>query len=269
MWSEHLDIAVRAAKASGRFLRGLTDVEAASAKGKDIKLHADKESERILLSRLQGAGIPILSEESSEKFECSGGLCWIIDPLDGSYNLFKGLRELCCVSVALWDDGKPVLGVVYRFATGDLYTGVPGKGAFLNGTPIHASAVTDISQASLATGFPVGSDFSRAALLERCALFARFKKIRMLGAASLMCAFVAQGCVDVYAEKGIFLWDVAAALAIVQAAGGVYAGTFGERHACDVLAFGNAELSNSFATAGDFHGRRERDVLLVPARGCS
>jgi myo-inositol-1(or 4)-monophosphatase len=249
MYADLLNIAISASKAAGSFLCALTDVKVASADGKDIKLYADKESERILMSRLQGAGIPILSEESADKFEWSGGLRWIIDPIDGSYNLFKGLRDLCCVSVALWEDDKPLLGVVYRFATGDLYTGIPGEGAFLNGMPISTSKVTDISQASLATGFPVTADFSDASLRERFALFRRFKKIRMLGAAALMCAFVGQGCVDAYAEKGILLWDVAAALAIVKAAGGVYACAFGERYACDVLAFGNAELRNSFASA--------------------
>jgi myo-inositol-1(or 4)-monophosphatase len=256
MWSEHLDLAVRAAKASGEFLRGLAEVEASSAAGKDIKLYADKESERILLSHLRDTGIPILSEESAEEFEWSGGLRWIIDPIDGSYNLFKGLRDLCCVSAALWEDDKPLLGVVYRFASGGLYTGVPGQGAFLDGKPLHSSKVADIGQASLATGFPVTTDFSDASLRERCALFRRFKKIRMLGSAALMCAFVGQGCVDAYSEKGILLWDVAAALAVVEAAGGVYECAFGERYACGVLAFGNAELRNSFASAR-------------PAGGCS
>ena len=234
--------AVDAATAVGNFLLPLADISVASAEGKDIKLHADKESEKILIAKLQPTGIPILSEESAESCQWQSGLRWIIDPIDGSYNFFKGLRDLCCVSVALWEDSTPRLGVIYRFAKGDLYIGIPGTGATLNGQAIYSSQVTEIGQACLATGFPVRTDFSDAALQERFRLFRRFKKIRMLGSATLMCAFVGQGCVDVYSEKGIMLWDIAAALAIVEAAGGVYECEFLDNYECNVIAYGNKAL---------------------------
>lgn len=244
-----LDLAIKAVQASGEFLLALADVKAASSEGKDIKLYADKESERILLEHLAPTGLPVLSEESVSECTWVGGLRWIIDPIDGSYNLFKGLRDLCCVSVALWDDNKPVFGVLYRFAKDDLYVGVPGEGATLNGKAINASGVTDFSQASLATGFPVTTDFADPALQNRLALLGRFKKVRMLGTAALMCAFVGQGAVDVYSERGILLWDIAAALAIVKAAGGTYECAFLDNYKCNVAAYGNAELLTNVTNA--------------------
>ena len=246
MLNDLMKTAVGAATAAGNFLLPLADISVASAEGKDIKLYADKESEKILIAKLQQTGIPILSEESAEACQWQSGLRWIIDPIDGSYNLFKGLRDLCCVSVALWEDMTPRLGVIYRFAKDDLYVGIPGTGATLNGRAIYSSQVAKIDQACLATGFPVATDFSDAAMRERFRLFGRFKKVRMLGTATLMCAFVGQGCVDVYSEKGILLWDIAAALAVVEAVGGVYECEFLDNYGCNVIAYANQELYSDF-----------------------
>ena len=52
--------------------------------------------------------------------------------------------------------------------------------------------------------------------------FAKWKKIRMIGSAAMSCAFVASGQFDQYQENGIFLWDIAAGLAIIKSAGGDY-----------------------------------------------
>ncbi len=82
------------------------------------------------MNKLSETGYPILSEECGEI--SSGAVSqfyWIIDPLDGTVNYWKGLKELACVSVALWDQNEPVLGVIYRFESDELYCGVVGDGA--------------------------------------------------------------------------------------------------------------------------------------------
>src|SRR5205085_4720017 len=73
----------------------------------------------------------------------------------------------------------------------------------------------------LCTGFPAGADFSEAALLRRVAHLRNYKKLRLLGSAAVSLAYVAAGRAHAYAEDGIRLWDVAAGLALVRAAGGV------------------------------------------------
>ena len=94
------------------------------------------------------------------------------------------------------------------------------KGAWLNGQKISTNKVKEKSQAILATGFPVSTDFSKDALLDFVEDIRGYKKIRLLGSAALSLAYVACGRADVYKENNIKIWDVAAGLALVKAAGG-------------------------------------------------
>lgn len=187
--------------------------------GKDIKLSSDKMSEKIIMDILEESNIPILSEEYGFK-GTEGELCWIVDPLDGTINYFKGLDDFACVSVALWEKGRPVLGVVYRFMKDELFCGAEGVGAFLNDMEMKPSDIKETSQAVMATGFPVKRSYDTESLSKFVKQVQCFKKVRMLGAAALMGTFVACGRLDTYFEDEIMLWDVAAAVAIVNAAGG-------------------------------------------------
>ena len=77
------------------------------------------------------------------------------------------------------------------------------------------------NKAVLCTGFPVGTDFSEQALGSFIKNIQSYKKIRLLGSAAISLAYVASGRVEVYHEKDIAIWDVAAGIAIVNAAGGI------------------------------------------------
>jgi myo-inositol-1(or 4)-monophosphatase len=77
------------------------------------------------------------------------------------------------------------------------------------------------SDAVLATGFPRGMDYSGEALAAYTRRMSAFKKIRMIGSAGLSLAWTAGGLMDLYLEEDIYLWDVAAGLALVEAAGGL------------------------------------------------
>lgn len=74
----------------------------------------------------------------------------------------------------------------------------------------------------MATGLPIGRDFSTDSLQRFVGSLQQYKKVRMLGSAAIMLAQVAAGRFDIYEEEDICLWDVAAGLALVQAAGGQY-----------------------------------------------
>ena len=143
---------------------------------------------------------------------------WVVDPLDGTFNYSRGM-PLCCSSVGLWAGGRPVLGAVYNFFQDELFTGIVGRGAWLNGKPIAVSGVREVAKASLATGFPHHQDFDDAPLRAFVRQVQRFKKIRMLGTAALMGAYVGCGWLDAYVEEDIWLWDVAGAAAIAEGAG--------------------------------------------------
>jgi myo-inositol-1(or 4)-monophosphatase len=188
--------------------------------GHDVKLRADQlAEERILEILREGFALPVLTEESGEH----GALdetsrMWVVDPLDGTFNYSRGMPS-CCTSLGLWEGGEPVLGAVYDFFRDELFTGIVGVGAWMNGEPIRASGVREPGKASLATGFPHHGDFGDATLREFIGQVQRFKKIRMLGSAALMGTYVGCGWVDAYVEDDVWLWDVAGAVAIARAAG--------------------------------------------------
>ena len=180
-------------------------------------MQADLNSESLVLSRLKGS-FPVLSEESGG--ERHSGPTWIVDPLDGTVNYFRGIPN-CCVSIALWDR-EPILGVVYDFNRHELFAGIADEGITLNGQPITVSPIDQKNKAICFTGFPVATSFEDGALTEFVGLVRGYKKVRLLGSAALSLAYVACGRGDVYRERDIRLWDVAAGLALVKAAGGSY-----------------------------------------------
>lgn len=220
-----LSVARRVAGSCARALAAARSAAAGkvdSAHGRDIKLAADRDSERRAIRMLRLAtDIPILSEETGTVGRMrKDGLRWILDPLDGSFNYHRGLPG-CAVSLALWREMEPLLGVVQDLGSGEAFSGAIGEGAWVGQRPMCVSDVNSLRSSALCTGLPVRADYSGASLRAKMSLFRRVKKVRMLGSASLMLAYVACGRADAYVEEGIRLWDVAAGLALLLAAGGM------------------------------------------------
>jgi len=188
--------------------------------GRDIKLQADQDAESIILKALAETGYSVLAEESGEHGLLEGDdPYWVVDPLDGTMNFNRGLPE-CCVSIALCQGQDPVMGVIYDFNRDECFQGIVGEGAWLNDAPMSVSGISERSQAVLCTGFPTHRSFDSDSLEEFIRSAQDFKKVRMLGTAALMVAYVACGRADAYLEDSIMLWDVAAGIALVRAAGG-------------------------------------------------
>lgn len=226
-------MAEKVARQAGERLQDAYSLNAGvfSEEGKDIKTEADQAAEAIILEALRPTGITILSEESgleplSQKNDTEASevqeLLWVIDPLDGTFNFTRNF-PFCCVSIGLLQGNEPIMGVIYDFAGNRMYTGSLKNGAFCNGLPLSVSNVHDRSHAALATGFPSARDYSKDALANSIQMAQRYKKIRMIGSAALSLANVAAGHIDAYHEEDIWLWDVAAGLALLKAAGGDYA----------------------------------------------
>ena len=211
------NLAQKAALKAGAFLNEnkLKKKEVFKEEGRDIKLIIDQDAEKLIRSSLQEANIQVLGEElggdlSLEKF-------WVIDPIDGTANYFRGLDQ-CCISIALMEGNESLIGVIYNFNTNELYSAVKGKGAFLNNKPISVSDISQRKKASLTTGFPASESLESS--MEFLQNLKEWKKIRMFGSAALSCAYVASGKCDFYAEKGVYLWDFAAGICLVEEAGG-------------------------------------------------
>lgn len=222
---KQLDLAVYAAKEAGKMLLKTEDttVKINSSVDKDIKLEADVESEKLIVKILgEGSPFNILSEESGlVRNDNGGGYRWIVDPLDGSLNYSRDI-DIYAVSIGLWNDNEPVLGVVYDFLHERLYTGIVGDGAYLNGKPISVSTIDNKKNSILTTGFPVYSSFDQSNINTFVSNVQEYKKVRLFGSAAMSLIHVAKGSAEAYSENNIAIWDVAAGLPILVAAGGTF-----------------------------------------------
>lgn len=217
-----LKIAETAARDTGAILRAGGNRSVSLNSATDVKLAADVDSEKLVRERLRATGLPIIGEElggDPALYDTEGAFYWVVDPLDGTFN-YQRAQPLTCVSIGLMCGSDPVLGVIYNFNADEMYSGFVGEGISLNGEKIVPAWASEISQACLMTGFPALADKSPEALMPFIAEVGMFKKIRMIGTAALAVAYVAAGRADVYSEKGTNLWDVAAGMALVKAAGG-------------------------------------------------
>ncbi|MGF7169455.1 myo-inositol-1(or 4)-monophosphatase [Sphingobium xanthum] len=215
----YASLACEAARVSEDLLRaGFANATIARMGGEDVKLAEDSKSEALIIDVLASRSpFPILSEERGWTGGESQPGCpyWVVDPLDGSYNYLLGL-PLFAVAIALCIDDSAILGCVNDVARGDVYIGGAGIGLRRNGI-CRDLPRTERTGGILATGFPVARQGSKAGIDSQGV---PFLKVRMLGSAALSLAWVADGRMDGYSERGIYWWDVAAGLALVEAAGG-------------------------------------------------
>jgi myo-inositol-1(or 4)-monophosphatase len=139
---------------------------------------------------------------------------WVLDPIDGTNNFALGIAH-CAISLALCEHGEPVYGVVYDLSRRVLLRGGPGFGAFDGERPLRLKD-GPISRETL-IGFHSPGD--KALLPMANGIIANFK-IRGLGSATLHLAYVAAGLLDGCVDFNVKIWDLAAAIPLVRAAGG-------------------------------------------------
>ena len=222
--SKEIEIAIRAAKSAGRMLN--EDKEKLNISNidltRDTKLKADISSENFIKGLIKStSNHPILAEESGKSSEDIGDTFWVVDPLDGTANYSRNI-PICCVSIGMVSKMKPIFGVIYDFNNDNLYVGNKySKISTLNDNQIYVSDLKEKSQGVLITGLPVGTDYSNTALKKMINDMQLWKKIRMIGSAAMASCYVASGKVEMYKEKGVYLWDIVAGAALVEAAGGI------------------------------------------------
>ena len=183
-------------------------------------------------------------EKSNEEIDKSGRI-WILDPVDGTTNLIRDY-QCSAVSLALFENRKAVLGIIYDPYRDELFEAQAGKGSYMNGKKITVSNVEDLSESLIAIGT---SPYHKELAEKNFSLFKKiFEKcldIRRSGSAAIDLAHVACGRVDCLLERNLKIWDYAAGNLLVREAGGVvwnYEGTDVEdENASDILA-GNAVI---------------------------
>jgi myo-inositol-1(or 4)-monophosphatase len=238
-----LNLAIDVAYKAGKFLSDSKNFlnTIIFSENKDIKLEADVRTEELIKSLItKDSDFPILGEESGPSVQDLGDIYWVIDPLDGTANFSRNI-PICCVSIALVKKNQPVLGVIYDFNHDEMYSGSKNHKALLNGSEIKVSQLENKNIATLVTGLPAKTNFSNKAMKTMITDFQSWKKIRMIGSAAMASVYVASGKADFYKEYGIYLWDIAAGAAIVEAAGGSVS-LLNQNHEYQVDAF----FSNKF-----------------------
>ncbi|MEI9863735.1 MAG: inositol monophosphatase family protein [Limisphaerales bacterium] len=148
---------------------------------------------------------------------------WVVDPIDGTVNYFFGMPH-ACVSIALQRrSGKvyqTVLGVIYDPFTDELWTAVQGGKTRLNGRIVRVSQRGKIGEAVVAMGFSKSKENLEKSLPQLLRLARTSLKVRLMGSAALELAYVASGRLDLYVERTINLWDIAAGALMVECSGG-------------------------------------------------
>lgn len=183
----------------------VTAVDIAISEGICRDLGAQFPADQYFSEELAGADAPI---------EVRSRFCWVLDPIDGTNNFALGLTH-CAISLALCEQGEPVYGVVYDLSRRGLLHGGPGFGAF------DGERATQVSTAGLTRETLVGfhSPFDKSLAPLAAGIISNFK-IRGLGSATLYLAYVAAGILDGCVDYNVKIWDLAAAIPLVRAAGG-------------------------------------------------
>lgn len=243
----------RCAYETGRFLineRTIFDDRSVERKGhNDLVSHVDKAAEARLVEELSAllpeAGF-IVEEKTIEKR--GDRYDWIVDPLDGTTNFIHGV-PLYCVSIGLYEYGKPVIGVVYEPNLDECFTAWKNGGAWLNGKRISVSTTARLSDSLLATGFPY-HNFEKLGpymeVFDHCMHHTR--GLRRLGSAAADLAYVAAGRFDAFYEYGLNPYDVAGGIMLVMEAGG----TVTDFKGGDEHLYGVEILASNSAIHGEF-----------------
>lgn len=165
--------------------------------------------------------LPILSEEAVGDFTGPdiSGRYWLVDPLDGTKEFIKRNDEFS-VNIALIENGRPVMGVVYAPVLNVAYLAAEGLGAFKVGADGKRVSIGVAKYTEGTTWRIVGSRSHAGDSLTNFLQQLEPYELVSMGSSLKFC-LVAEGNADVYPRMGLTsLWDTAAAQCIVEQAGG-------------------------------------------------
>ena|SRR5581483_6727885 len=190
----------------------------------DLVTAADRASEVLIRERIR-AQFPshdVLGEEQGLNDQGSD-YRWYVDPLDGTTNFAHGY-PVFCVSLGLEHRSNGVAAliaaVVYDPTRDEIFTAEKGKGALLNGEPIHVSKAAQLKESLVATGFPSHKRHKNPNIHFYHQITLRTHGVRRAGSAALDLCYVASGRYDGFWEFNLNPWDTAAGVLIVEEAGG-------------------------------------------------
>jgi myo-inositol-1(or 4)-monophosphatase len=188
----------------------------------DLVTEADWASQEAIRKAVLLAcpGHHFVAEESDAEPRFDAEYCWVVDPLDGTTNFVHQVPHYA-VSVALAHHGQVIVGVVFDPLADECFAAERGKGARLNGKPIHASRVSELAEALVAASFASSVNFPSPEVNQFVATLLACQAVRRTGSAALNLCYVASGRFDAFWSLSTKAWDVAAGMLLVEEAGGV------------------------------------------------
>lgn len=235
--TELTSIAERIARMAGQLIlegrRSPVEVASTKSSAVDVVTAMDTASEKLLremlaeLRPLDG----ILGEEEGSSAG-SSGITWVIDPIDGTVNYLYGIPAYAVSVAAVTGPPRPdawtvVAGCVHSVADGRVWTAGLGQGAQCDGSPVQVNDPVPLAQSLLGTGFGYTADRRRGQARVVAALLPQVRDIRRIGSAALDLCTLASGGLDLYYERGLQPWDLAAASLVAQEAGALVLGLRG------------------------------------------
>ena len=181
----------------------------------------DKRIQQTLQKSLLGI-LPeavFVGEEEEVHASIAKGYAFIVDPIDGTANFIRGF-DASCISVALTENGSPILGVVYDPYRRETYYAERGKGAYRNGERIHASERTLEEGVILFGVAPYHKDLMKKSFEVAYRYVSRGEDLRRSGSAAIDLCMVASGRAEFFFELVLSPWDYAAGALLVEEAGG-------------------------------------------------
>ncbi len=224
MDSRELEVAHLAAKAGGEVISHYYEqgVTMRYKEVADLVSDADVESEKAIVATIHKhfPDHSVLGEETHQADLLAEHL-WVVDPLDGTTNFAHQIPHFA-ISVAYYQRGEPVCGVIFNPIRNETYWAVRGGGAFAGGAPATVSTQTKMSQALIGLGFYYDrGKMMEATLAATGDLFRQqIHGIRRFGTASLDLVSVGLGRYAAYFEYVLSPWDFAAGRLFVEEAGG-------------------------------------------------
>jgi myo-inositol-1(or 4)-monophosphatase len=221
-----LNVMMRAARKAARQLnRDFGEVEKlqVSVKGPaNFVTAADRKAEQTLREELMAArpGYSFVGEEGGRIDGPDKSHTWYVDPLDGTTNFLHGIPHFA-ISIGLEREGTMVAALVYNPISDEMFVAEKGKGAFVNEQRLRVAGRRTMHDAVVACGLP---HRGRGGLAEFRTEFAAVQEqvagLRRFGSAALDLAFIAAGRFDIYWERNLQSWDMAAGILLVREAGG-------------------------------------------------
>jgi len=233
MDSPLINIMQKAAKKASRGLRrDFNELENLQVKTKgpaNFVTASDIRTQKIIYDELSYAkpDWSFVMEESKPIENKNTKARFIVDPIDGTTNFMHGNPNFA-ISIAAEINDRLEAAIVYSPITDEMFIAERGKGSFLNDKRIRVATRKKLSESILITGIPhLGRGNKELFIKEMDTIIPEVAGIRRSGSAALDLAWIAAGRYDIFWERGLSIWDIAAGILLVREAGGFAKGIDG------------------------------------------